>query len=388
MKLEFYNCPEAEKITSVKLPENLEFLSHRPDFELMKKTAQQYQRFRNILVIGNGGSINSFYGFYHALKSTAKKNVYFLNTQDPDYIYDLKQKLSPLDTLVISTSKSGENTQQIEETMQFTNYPLLIITAKTSPLRAVGEKLNSRIITHPPIGGRFTGLTEVNLLPAALIGLDVEAMYEGGKQFYQDFYKENLAWRAASIFYQLEQKGFVDILMFFYSHFLYPMNFSILQLCHESFGKNGKGQSYFASEGPEVQHHTTQRFYGGPKNIAGMFFTVENFLHPTQNIFPPQVHSVQIKGHHLFDIDKVPLETALSYEWMANIEDARINGIPVAHLSIAGFLPKEIGALLAFWQLFAVYSSVLRGVDPFDQPQVEASKNISFNKRLAFKGLL
>ena len=78
----------------------------------------------------------------------------------------------------------------------------------------------------------------------------------------------------------------------------------------------------------------------------------------------------------------------MEYELTATLEDAKINSIPVAHLSISGFGAEEIGLLMAFWQLYAVYSSILRQVDPFDQPQVENSKNISFNKRLAFKGLL
>ena len=94
------------------------------------------------------------------------------------------------------------------------------------------------------------------------------------------------------------------------------------------------------------------------------------------------------KGRALFDINKIPLEKALDFEWQGTLEDARIKAIPLLHLAIADFSALEIGALLAFWQLFAVYSSVLREVDPFDQPQVENSKNISFHKRLGFKGLL
>ena len=48
------------------------------------------------------------------------------------------------------------------------DFPLLVITGKSSPLRAIGEKLNAKIIMHPPIGGRYTGLTEVALVPAAI----------------------------------------------------------------------------------------------------------------------------------------------------------------------------------------------------------------------------
>jgi glucose-6-phosphate isomerase len=388
MKLEFFNSPQAEKMDKSMLPEKPEFMKYEPDFELMEKYKQEFAKYKNILIIAHGGSITTFYGYYAALGYQATKKAYFLSTTDPDYIYQLKQELKPEDTLVIPISKSGETTTQIEALMQFADYPMLMITGKSSTLRAIGEKLNATIALHPVIGGRYTGLTEVALLPAALCGLDVRGLYEGAKKFYNHYEQDNEAWRAASVFWQLEQKGFVDVFMPFYAHNLFAMSNLIVQLCHESFGKQGKGQTYFAHEAPESQHHTNQRFFGGQKNISGFFTTVDNFLHPTQNIFPPSVHSVQIKGHSLFDINKIPLEKSMEFEALGTMEDAKINGIPFAHISMAAFIPEAIGQLVAFWQLYAVYSSVLRNVDPFDQPQVESSKLISFNKRLAYKGLL
>lgn len=388
MKLEFYNCPSPAEIGSIKLPETPEFVKYKPDFALIKKIAEEYKQYSNILVLGHGGSITSFYGIYSALKYVATKKAYFLSTVDPDYIFELKQILKPEDTLVIAVSKSGETTTQIETLAQFLNYPLLVITGQSSSLRAIGEKVNANIILHPTIGGRYTGFTEVSLVPAALCGFDVGALFDGASTFYNLYSRDNLAFKTASVLYQLEQKGIVDVFMPFYSHNLFPMSSVIIQLCHESFGKNGVGQTYFAHEAPESQHHTNQRFFGGRKNIAGFFTTTEGFAHSTVNNYPASLHSVQLKGYALFDINKIPLEKALEFEWQGTMEDARIHAIPLLHLSITGFSPNEIGQMLAFWQLFAVYSSVLRGVDPFDQPQVENSKNISFTKRLTYKGLL
>lgn len=390
MKLEYYNCPPPEKMDAAKLPAVPEFVRYAPDFGEIKKIGRKFDHFKykNLLVIGHGGSITSFYGIYNALVESAGRKAYFLSTVDPDYIYELKKILKPENTVVVSISKSGENTTHLEMTMQFVDYPMLIVTGKSSPLRAAAEKFKLPIIIHPPIGGRYTGLTEVALLPAGIVGLDVEGLYNGAKRFYDLYDKDNLAWKAASVFYQLEEKGYVDVFMPFYSHNLYPMSAVIVQLCHESFGKSGKGQTCLASEAPESQHHTNQRFFGGRKNIAGFFNSSQTVLHPSLNVYPPSVHSTQIKGHVLFDINKIPLEKSLSFELEGTLEDARINGIPLAHLAIDGFVAEEIGQYLAFWQLYAVYSSVLRGVDPFDQPQVENSKNISFHKRLQFKGLL
>lgn len=389
MNLEFYNCPKPEEFDKKLLSkEKPLFVNYEPDFGLLKKLAEEYENFENILIVAHGGSINPLLGIYNALYYQSKKKVYFLNTVDPDYIHKLKTELNPNNTLVVCVSKSGETVTQLEETFAFAKYPILVVTGKASPLRAMADKMKWMVITHPPIGGRYTALTEVNLLGAALAGLDAEGLYEGGQEFYNLYEKENLAWKTASVFYQLEQKGYVDVLMLFYSHFLFPSSFGIVQLCHESFGKNGKGQSYFAHEGPEVQHHTMQRYYGGQKNIAGLFVTADNFINSEITNYSPQAHSAQIKGRHLADIDKIPLKYAILAEASANIEDSRIRGIPCVHMSLDNFSAKEIGKFNAFWQLFAVYSSLLRQVDPFDQPEVENSKEISFNKRLQYKGLL
>ncbi|MCL5666976.1 MAG: hypothetical protein M1383_04375 [Patescibacteria group bacterium] len=403
MKLEFYNCPKPEEMPgknnlSPTLPlkgeggaallEKPEFVKYVPDLQKINKIASEHAQYQNILIIGHGGSVNPFYGLYEALKYQAKKQVFILNTVDPDYIFELKQKLQPENTLVIPISKSGETVTLMEALAQFLNYPLLFITGKSSPLRAIAEKIKAPTVFHPPIGGRYTGLTEVALLPLAIAGIGAEDVYQGAKNFYQLYEKDNLAWRAASTFWQLEQQGYVDVFMPFYSHNLFPFSNIIVQLCHESFGKAKKGQTYFAHEAPESQHHTNQRFFGGQKNIAGFFVGSNTFLHQASADYPPSLHSVQLKSHALFDISKIPLEKSMEFELQGTMEDARINGIPLAHLSISGFSSSEIGGLMAFWQLYAVYSSALRKVDPFDQPQVENSKKISFTKRLAFKGLL
>ena len=150
---------------------------------------------------------------------------------------------------------------------------------------------------------------------------------------------------------------------------------------------NQAGQTYFAHEAPESQHHTNQRFFGGKKNIAGFFFTADSFNHPLAAVYPAQIHSVQIKGHSLFDINKIPLQKAMEFEIQGSGRRPHKRHSCCA-LRLTGFSAREIGALLAFWELYAVYSSVLRDVDPFNQPQVENSKKISFDKRLGYKGLL
>jgi len=385
MKLKFYNCPAPKKFDKKIISEIPSFISYEPDFKLISKLKNKYKKFENILIVGHGGSINSLVGIYYGLRYQADKKIFFLNTIDPDYIHWLKSNLKPKNTLVIAISKSGENITQLEAVNQFLNYPLLFITEVGTPFHKMALKLNAEVVIHPNIGGRYTGMTEVALLPAGIAGIDVQKIYSGAVEFYHNFQKDNSAWDAASVLFQLEQKGYVDVFMPIYSKNLFPLSNAIIQLCHESFGKAKKGQTYFAHEAPESQHHTNQRFFGGRKNIMGFFIGVEKFLHDCVNKYPANIQSISIKGKTFGDISGIDLGRTMQFELLGTLNDAKSQGIPVAWLSIESFGPEEIGRLIAFWQLYAVYGSLLRKVNPYDQPQVEASKKLSFSERLKAK---
>lgn len=389
MNLEFYNCPQPAQFDTKILPkEKPAFLDYRPDFSVMESVVKEYEQYPNILVIGHGGSVTSFYAFYNALKSTAQKKAYFLSSIDPDYISELKSTLSPADTLVLAITKSGENTTQIEALSQFWDYPIVVVTGEGSSVEQVAEKLGLRVVRHPVIGGRFTAFTETALLPALFCGLDIDGLYRGGKETHALYGQENLAYKAASVLWQLEQSGYVDVLGLVYSHYLYATMPLATQLCHESFGKNGKGQTYLFAEGSEVQHHTTQRFFGGRKNIAGWFIDVHNFTNQLVTSYPTSVHSVPFRKQPLFDLNKIPLQESQHAELQGTLEDAKLTGIPSVHMQLSAVEPVELGRFIAFWQLYVVYASLLRQVNPFDQPGVERGKQISFDKRLAYKGIL
>ncbi len=382
MQLKIANIPEFQ-IKQIVLPDAL-FLKYKPNFAKLQALARRYADFENILIIGHGGSITSSMAFSGAL-GTNGKNIQYLSTVDPDYIAQLKTQLPTDKTLVIAISKSGDNITQLEALLQFTGYQMLICTSQGTSLQRISEKLSAEFFLHPAIGGRFVGATEVALAPAAIIGLDVEGIYQGADEFYKKYRQDNIAGQAAQIFYALEQQGIVDVFMPFYSHALFASNNLIIQLCHESFGKAGQGQTYFASEAPESQHHTNQRFFGGRRNISGFFISLENYTSQSFTHVPPGMQSIALKDSDLFELNKMPLQASMHAEFQGTWEDAKIHAIPIVALSVSQITPKEIGAFLAFWQLYALYSALLRGVDPFDQPEVENSKAISWASRKAYK---
>jgi glucose-6-phosphate isomerase len=386
MEIKFHNTPEPKVFDASLLPsEAPTFLRHEPNWQAIEALVPTYQQYKNILVIGHGGSVTSFKALYYGLIEQSRKVAWFLSTVDPDYIGWLKIQLQPENTVVVAVSKSGETVTQLEALMQFLNYPLVFVTCKGSPLSEIAQKIGAAEIEHPNIGGRYTGFSEVGLVPAALCGFDCRALFSAGRAVHQKFQSENNAWKVASVLHLLEQKGYVDVFMPVYDYLLDMSAPLITQLCHESFGKDGKGQTFVAFQAPESQHHTNQRFFGGPKNMLGFFIGVEAPRHRLETHVPESLADIQLKSETLSLINGIPLDRAMDFEREATMEDAIIHNIPVVSLVLNQRNNESIAQFIAFWQLFAVYASLLRGVNPFDQPQVEASKKLSFEKRLKYR---
>lgn len=382
MRIDFANIPEVNGQHLV-LPD-APFLSYHPNFSKIKHYQKEFGGYANIILVGHGGSVNSAKAIIGSLGSGGK-NIEFLSTVDPDYIAHLKSEYSKADTLIIAISKSGKTVTQLEALLHFSDYKWLVITEKDTPLEQMAAQKKSEIVRHPHIGGRYVGITEVAFVPAALCGIDVEAIYKGAQQMYEQYAQDNIALQAAHIFYQLEQNGFVDVFMPFYSSELFAFSDLAVQLCHESFGKDGKGQTYLAAQAPESQHHTNQRFLGGRKNIAGLFMQTDAFNTDADTKVPPSMQGIEINDSHMFALNNIPLSYAMEAEFKGTWEDAKIHAIPIVGLAVKSIQPAEIGKFMAFWQMFAVYSSVLRKVNPFDQPEVENSKAISWARRKDFK---
>ncbi len=387
MRLEQANIPEFESVR-LQLPQ-ASFIGYQPDLAEIRRLAERCAHFRNLLIVGHGGSISSFIGIYGALADletpgAAKRQVRFVQSTDPDFISSLRHEFKPEHTLVLAISKSGETVTQIEALLQFPEYKKLFITGKTGPLAEIAKATGADVLLHPDIGGRYTGLTEVALLPAAICGFDIDALLAGGREvhgWYAEQSETNPAWVAAQILWALEQRGYADVFVPFYSHGLAAMQAIIVQLCHESFGKNRKGQTFLGMEAPESQHHTNQRFFGGIPNICGFFQEVKSAQAVLHTRVPENLRDIKFKDGRLSGLSGISLQDAMHAEYQGTWQNAKIQGIPLLGLELPEITAGQLGQYMAFWQLFAVYSAVLRGSDPFDQPQVEAAKIISWNER-------
>ena len=403
------SSPEFEKkIEKIKNTPVPNFAKYAPDLKEVKKLKEKYKDKKNIIVEGNGGSISNFRGIYNALGTEINKNVFILDTEDPDYIYGLKKKCLPEDTLVILTSKSGTRIQVLANYFAFQNYPILAITKDNDgALNQIRKAKNLDISFYPEteITDRYTGLTESALTTAAIIGIDIENLVKGGKDMYKICninrgfrgdnsplergrreatgcvnVKNNPALQLAIALDKLEEVEYTELFLSIYSKKLSGFFELIKQLFHESVCKNELGQTIYGGDAPENQHHTLQRLISGRKNSLGFFITVKNSTRKEDSKFEIEENLKNIKCRNitLGNLNNLSLQEIIKAEFQGTWQDVIDNNIPAIHLELKEISPRAIGEFMAFFQYTAFYSALLRDVNPCDQPGVEKSKENIF----------
>ena len=362
------------KVSSIPPETNFPFLDYQPDWKRMEEFAKKYSFAKKIILVGNGGSINTFRGIYKAFSDGHTPQVIFVDSNDPEFLEEVRGGIDPAKTLLLSISKSGENVQQLESTLFFYNLAhKIFVTSKKGVLWEIARADGSiDVIEHPEISGRFSGLTEVGLLPSLLCGFNAR------KIAVQNSLNQ-AAWQMASELWELENDGKTEVLLSGYAYKLNGFNLLIQQLMHETLAKEGKGLTIIPVESPESQHHTSQRLFGGRKNIAAVF--VKSKSKTSTLSVPEKFFSIRFKDKTLADFNSVDLARSFEAEYHGAKSRADELFIPNVTLEINEVSPESVGEYIRFWQLVAAYSAGLRNLNPFDQPDVEASKIISFKHR-------
>lgn len=360
------------------------FADYQPDLDAIEdKTSGK--DFDNLVVIGNGGSITSFRAYLYAFLPEVDKDVRLVTTMDPDYLNRLSRELDVEDTLVVPISKSGETVGVIEALMFFMKrgYSVFPVTSDNNgALRNIVSKKGLDWIEHPDVGGRFSGATETGLVPAALAGMDFRRIRSGAEEIYDELRpgKGNAARELALELYWAEEQGYSDILAPFYSTRMFGFYPLLVQLMHETVCKKGRGMTVYGDLGPEYQHHTNQRMFGGKEDIVPVFFRTETHEHLDIKV-PEELENIGIRGRKLGDLEANTYSDALKSEFEGVKRAVDDENRPNATISLGELSYASAGKMVGFLQYLAVYSAWLRGVNPFNQPDVEKSKDIGFNQR-------
>lgn len=384
IEIEHFNRNK-RKLQDIARKDTPNFVDVEPDIERIKQVRDEHD-YENLVVIGNGGSITTFRALLYAFLNETDVNVRLVTTMDPDYLNTLSDELNPDDTLVMPISKSGETVGVIESLLYFIDrdYPVCAVTSENDgALKQIVERNDYGFIEHQDVVGRFSGLTETALAPAAFAGIEVSEIRAGGEEMYEKLAPSeqyNPALNVASALYDSEQAGHQEVFTPFYSTRLFGFYPLLVQLMHETVCKDGEGQTFYGDMGPECQHHTNQRVFGGREDVATLFFRTDAHEKKTIEV-PENLEGIDIRGKQLSDLQNQELSDSLKAEYEGVRQALEEEDMPNITINLTDVSHRTLGKLIAFMQYLAVYSAWLRDVEPFNQPDVEKSKQIGFEQR-------
>ncbi len=332
--------------------------------------------FDAIAIIGIGGSSVGFQAVFGALENQMDKKVYFINDIDPEFIDKQVEQIDYSRTLFLITSKSGTTVETIAMFSYFwgkvPRKNFIFISEKNSFLHEIAKKHNTPFFSYSAnIGGRFSVLSTVGMLPAALCGLDVREFLTGAKSVYKNFLdsdvKKNRCFQLATAHFIAHKKGYSNAVFWPYSQKLKNFGEWFKQLLAESIGKNGDGITPLLAAGVGAQHSILQNFIDGKNDKFFIFPHIKN-LSSDEKI--PEILGVEKFG---FLKDK-SFNNLLNAEFYATRDSLVEKSRPVLTLEIDEVSPQTLGEFFALFMGSKAFLGEFLNINPFDQPGVERSK--------------
>ena len=330
-----------------------------------KKNILKFKNYLNIRVIGMGGSILGTEAIYTFLKNKIKKNLLFYNNlKSKVNFFDKKKKY-----LNLIISKSGNTLETISNSniiIKSKEKNIFITENKTSYLHSLARKLKAEIIHHNNfIGGRYSVLSEVGMLPAELMGLNVIKFKQLNNLIKNKKFINALIANVSNTLYLLKQKKFNSIILN-YDESSDNLFRWYQQLIAESLGKKGKGILPIISSMPKDNHSVMQLYLDGPKNNFFTFFYVKekkSNLINNSSILPSFNY---LKNTNL---EKIKLSQKLATEKVFLNKNMPFRSFEIIHRN-----EKTLGELFCFFILETILLGRALNVNPYDQPSVELIK--------------
>jgi len=346
-------------------------LSNNYNYSFDKSKIRKYKNFLNYNIIGMGGSSLGIAAIYSFLSFKIKKNFNFFNNISLNKnIFHKKSK-----TLNIVISKSGNTLETITNFNFLKNKKnnLFISESSNNYLRKLAYKLKSEIIEHRNyIGGRYSVLSEVGMLPSILMGLDEKKFKNFKNLVKNDKFINGLVDSVTSTIFFIKKKKFNSIILNYdeQSEDLFKW---YQQLIAESLGKKSKGLLPLVSIMPKDNHSLMQLYLDGPKNSFYTFFDVlEKKKLKIDNSIILDSH-YYLKNKSLFDIKTAQKKATQTI--------FRNKKIPFRCFDVLNRSEKSLGEIFTFFMLETILLGEALKVNPFDQPSVELIK-VETNKIL------
>lgn len=381
-----------EAIDAFKNSVRFDFIKTLDDKSLISSTLEIYEQFKdrkNFVQVGIGGSSLGPEMLIKAIKRT-DKNFYFLNNIDTDHTVETLKSFDIKDSIFYVVSKSGGTAETMAQMAiitntllekgvkesELSNYFVFCTDPVESSLKDLAQELGIKYLTVPSnIGGRFSVLTPVGLLPALFAGIDIELMNSSASQFANKFIDSDELIKLTQTVLDLHHSGVNETVLMPYSSKLRELSFWFVQLWAESLGKkkgnDRVGLTPIPSYGATDQHSQMQLFMEGPRNKLLFMVHVENCQHELKltNSFN---HS------KLKKLNNFSLKNLMDAEFFGTLKALDEQEIPYIHLGIESVSEKSLSELILLFEILTAITGLTLKIDPFDQPGVEAGKIYSF----------
>ncbi len=356
--------------------DTLHVLSEKLKLDFKVKDLKKFNVFKNVVIIGMGGSVLGSEAIHQFLKIKIKKKIYFLNDINIEQLEKVRNKINLKQTLFIIISKSGSTVETISNFLS-----LNIIKKNAKNIILISEKGNNFIynlsvkfnlyhIDHKKyIGGRYSVLSEVGIVPSYFMGINISELRKNLRNYFKNK-KINLKSKTAiSLASSISQKRFTNLIFLNYSPRIEKFLYWLQQLKAESLGKHGLGFFPAISNAPKDHHSLLQLYLDGPKDkIFYIFYSSEN-NNKKIKINKFSANEKFLKNKTLSDIKNAQKN--------AVIKAFREKKIPFREFEINKFNEKTLGELFSFFIIETAIIGKLLGINPFDQPAVEKVKRIT-----------
>src|SRR6185295_17023973 len=373
--------------------------------QVEKFAASARGKYDDVVILGIGGSALGPIALRTALRPSGWNmlddrardgfpRLHVLDNVDPETISALLARLRLKRTLFVVTSKSGGTAETMSQFLivhdrvasaglAMDEHLVFVTDPKQGALRPLAERLRVPALDIPPnVGGRFSVLTPVGTLPAALIGIDVKSLLAGAAEMAKRCETSDLAANPAGVFAMLQWLADAElrktIAVFMpYSDPLRDYAAWFVQLWAESLGKKGPdgafvGSTPVAALGATDQHAQVQLFMEGPPDKTVTFVAVKERSADLE--IPSGFSDVKelgyLAGHSLAEL--------IDIEQRATAGALAKRGRPNMTIILDRVDAGHVGQLMMFLEIATAYAGQLYGIDAFDQPGVELGKQFAY----------
>ncbi len=359
---------------------NLPFAYDRKELSDILSAAEQIRKQCEVLiVIGIGGSYLGAQAAISALRKETAPEIYFAGQNlSGTYHKELLDKIKGKELCLCVISKSGTTTESsvafsILKDELYRKYgreeAAKRIYAITDAEKGILREETTRegyvsFVVPDDIGGRYSVLTAVGLLPIAVAGVDVNAMLQGAEaeaETAKEAGADAASLAAARI--ALYNRGKAIEVFEYYEPKLQFFAEWLKQLFGESEGKDGKGIFPAALQFSTDLHSMGQFLQDGNQIF---FETVLNVLDPPDDLIVPESAGELLAGRSMNAINQAAVEGVITAH--------QATGVPIIKLDIPALTPHYFGQLVYFFEMTCALSGYLNDVNPFDQPGVESYK--------------